>query len=340
MKLAPQQLERHLRQGMAPVYCISGDEPLLMQEACDLVRRHAREAGCGERIVMHADGSFDWNSLLRESCGMSLFSRRRLLELRLPTGKPGDAGGKALQAYATDGGGENILLVICGKLDAASQRTRWFKALEGAGVVIQVWPLAPRQLPEWIGRRMRQAGLQPSREAVTLLAERVEGNLLAAAQEIEKLHMLHGAGAISADDVLAAVSDSARFDVFGLVDSALAGDAGRSARMLDGLRAEGVDPVLVLWALAREIRLLARMHGDLEQGLAQAQVLARHRVWDKRKPAVGQALRRGNRAEWLAMLGEAAGIDRCLKGQAPGSGWDGLMSLVLRMAGRKVAESA
>ncbi|HFD92113.1 MAG TPA: DNA polymerase III subunit delta [Gammaproteobacteria bacterium] len=340
MKLSPHQLERHLRQGMAPVYCITGDEPLLMQEACDLVRRHAREAGCEERIVMHADGGFDWNSLLQEACGLSLFSQRRLLEVRLPTGKPGDAGGKALQAYVADGGGENILLLVCGKLDASSQRTRWFKAVEGAGVVVQVWPLSLQQLPDWIGRRMRQAGLQPSREAVMLLAERVEGNLLAAAQEIEKLHMLQGAGAVSADDVLAAVTDSARYDVFGLVDCALAGDVGRSMRMLDGLRAEGVEPILVLWALAREIRQLARMCDDLEQGTALAQVLARHRVWDKRKPMVSRALQRSRRGEWLAMLQAAAGVDRCLKGQEQGEVWDRLMGLVLRMAGQEVAEPA
>jgi len=339
VKLGALQLDRHLQQGLAPVYCISGDEPLLVQEACDLVRRHARAAGCEERLVMHADGGFDWNSLLREACGLSLFSQRRLLELRLPTGKPGDAGGKALQAYAADGGGDNILLVICGKLDAASQRTRWFKALEGVGVIVQVWPLSLRQLPDWITGRMRQAGLQPSREAAMVLAERVEGNLLAAAQEIEKLRMLRGEGAVSVDEVLAAVTDSARYDIFGLVDCALAGEEGRVVRMLDGLRAEGVEPTLVLWAMAREIRQLASMCGEVEQGAALGQVLARYRVWEKRKPLFTRALQRSQRRDWLAMIRASAKIDRCIKGLEAGSCWDELLQLALSMAGRKMTET-
>ncbi|MFQ5488684.1 MAG: DNA polymerase III subunit delta [Gammaproteobacteria bacterium] len=338
MKLNARQLPRQLESGLAPLYFISGDEPLLVQEACDLVRRHAREQGCSERIVIHAESGFDWNSLLQEASGMSLFAERRLLELRLPGGRPGEAGGRVLQAYGEQPPPDNVLLIISGKIDAAQQRSRWFKALEQAGVVVQVWPLTARELPAWIEQRMRGAGLRPQREAVLLLAERVEGNLLAAVQEIEKLRMLHGAGPLGVDEVLAAVADSARFDVFALVDSALAGDGRRAARILGGLRREGVEPVLVLWALGREIRSLAAMAALLAGGTGLEQVLARQRVWEKRKPLLRQALQRHDRRRWQHLLRRAAHLDRLIKGQAAGNIWDELLQLSLEVAGISILE--
>jgi len=338
VKLSARQLPRHLEGGLAPLYFISGDEPLLVQEACDLVRRHAREQGCSERIVMHADSGFDWNSLLQEASGMSLFAEQRLLELRLPGGRPGEAGGRVLQAYGEQPPPDNVLLIISGKIDAAQQRSRWFKALEQGGVVLQVWPLSPRELPAWIEQRMRGAGLQPQREALQLLAERVEGNLLAAVQEIEKLRMLHGTGPVGVDEVLEAVADSARFDVFALLDGALAGDGRRTARILAGLRREGVEPVLVLWALGREIRSLAAMAAQLAGGAGLEQVLARQRVWEKRKPLLRQALKRHERGGWQQLLRRAARLDRLIKGQAAGNVWDELLQLSLEVAGISILE--
>ena len=339
MKLNPRQLPRHLQEQMAPLYFISGDDPLLVQECCDLVRRQARAAGCSERIVMHAESGFDWNSLLQEAGGMSLFAERRLLELRLPGARPGEAGARALQAYGEQPPADKVLLVISGKIDAAQQRSRWFKALERGGVVVQVWPLAPRELPGWIRQRMLATGLKPSAEAVQLLAERVEGNLLAAVQEIEKLRMLHGAAPLEVEDILAAVADSARFDVFNLVDGALAGDVRRTTRILAGLRREGVEPVLVLWALSRELRGLAVMAGQLAAGAGVEQVLARQRVWEKRKPLLRQALRRHDAACWRALLARAAYLDRLIKGQAGGNVWDELLQLCLAVAGVPVLEA-
>ncbi|HKK05888.1 MAG TPA: DNA polymerase III subunit delta [Gammaproteobacteria bacterium] len=333
MKLRYDQLEAHLARGLAPIYMVSGDEPLQVGEAGDAIRAAARSHGCAEREVLHVEAGFDWSALLASTTTLSLFSERRLVDLRLPTGKPGDAGAKALVQYAQARPEDVLLLVTCPKLDAQQQRSKWFKALEGAGVIVQVWPVEPGRLPAWIGRRMQARGLQPDPAAVSMLAEQVEGNLLAADQEIEKLLLLHGPGPVSADAVADMVADSARFDVFALVDSALAGDAARTARIVYGLRAEGVTPVLVVWALAREVRALAAMAFEVEHGAGPDAAMARQRVWDKRKPLVGKALRRHSAGRWRALLAQCGHADRVVKGAAAGSPWEELLQLAEAMAG-------
>ena len=333
MKLGMDRLPRQLAEGLAPLYLIAGDEPLLVQEACDQVRAAARAQGCGERVVMHVEAGFDWNGLLQEAGGLSLFAERRLLELRLPSGRPGEAGGRVLQAYAQSPPPDTTLLVVSGRIEASAQRSRWFKAVEQAGVVVQVWPVGPGELPAWIARRLRSAGLEPQREAVQLLAQRLEGNLLAAVQEIEKLRMLHGQGPVTAEDVLAAVADSAHYDAFLLTDAALAGDQGRVSRILDSLRREGIEPLLILWTLVRELRAMALMASRLEEGAAPAQVLAGQRVWERRRPLVRAALRRHGRKRWLQFLRRAAAIERIAKGRAAGNVWDELLQLSLAVAG-------
>ena len=335
MKLKPDQLKSHFVKSMAPVYLVSGDEPLHVGEACDAIRARARELGYGGREVMYAETGFDWGALHAAANSLSLVSERRIIELRLPTGKAGDAGSKALVEYAQRLADDAVLLVITGKLDKAVMSSKWVGALDKVGVVVQVWPVEARQLPGWITQRMRAKGMQPDVEAAALLAERVEGNLLAAAQEIEKLFLLHGAGQINARAIAEAVVDSARFDVYGLVDSALAGDAARTARMLHGLHSEGVEPVLVLWALAREIRSLAQMAYDVQAGAAADQVMAAHRVWDARKPLIKSGLKRHSLMQWHAMLRHAGQIDRIIKGVAPGNVWDEMLQLALLMAGAR-----
>lgn len=333
MKLAPTQLEVHLKRGLAPVYLIAGDEPLLVREACDLVRRHAQEQGYREREVMEVGRDFDWGRLYEAANAPGLFGDRRLLELRLGEAKPGDAGGKALAAYAQRPADDAVLLIIAGKLDAQAQRTRWVQALDQCGVVAQVWPVEARRLPEWLRERMRAQGLQPDEAAVALLAERVEGNLLAATQEIEKLVLLHGSGPVGAGQVAAAVADSARFDIYGLVDAALAGEAAHVARMIAGLRAEGVAETLVLWALARELRSLEAMSRACSLGESVERALAAQRVWDKRKALVRRGLSRHGLGFWRDMLGWAGIIDRMIKGLQPGAPWDELLQLGLCIAG-------
>jgi DNA polymerase III subunit delta len=335
MRLKAEQLKSHLQRGLSPVYLLSGDTQLLVQEACDLVRQHARQAGFTERLIMHVDRSFDWQEFLQTTHGLSLFAERRLIELRLPTARPGDFGSKILQEYAEHPVPDNILLVVTGKIDASTQRGKWFKALESAGVVVQVWPLDARQLPGWIMQRMREKGMQPSQDAVTVLAQRVEGNLLACVQEIERLHLLYGSTSFDAQAVVSSVADSSRFDIYTLVDCALGGDMARTTRIVHGLRSEGVETVLVLWALAREIRLLASMSHDINKGVPDERVLSRTGIWEKRKAAVRQGLRRHSLQGWHRMLRQAGYIDRIIKGMSAGNAWDELLDLSLLLAGAK-----
>jgi DNA polymerase-3 subunit delta len=276
---------------------------------------------------------FDWSGLLLASNSLSLFCRRRLLELRLGTSKPGDSGAKVLQAYAARPADDTVLLITANKLDAATLRGRWFAALDKAGITVQVWPVTAPQLPAWIEERMRRRGLHPTAEAVTLLSERVEGNLLAAAQEIEKLHVLHGAGPVDAEQVLAVASDCARYNVYDLVDAALAGQASRVVRILHGLRREGVEATLVSWALQREVRLIASLSFDVGNGLPMEAALNRRKVWEKRKSLVRNALRRLPNRVCRRLSCACAQVDRLLKGAESGDAWEALLELSLKLAG-------
>lgn len=336
MRLRVDQLDAHLQKSLAPIYVVTGEEPLQAGEACDAIRARARALGYTAREVFHAETGFDWSTLIAAGSSLSLFADRRVLDLRLPTAKPGDAGARALAGYAQRPPEDVLLLISCGKLDAQQQRSKWFTALEAAGVVVAVWPVEPARLPDWVRRRMQAQGLQPDPGAVSLLAEQVEGNLLAAVQEIEKLGLLHGPGRIDAEAVQAAVADSARFDVFALADAALAGELARAVRILLGLRAEGVEPVLVLWSLVRELRTLAGAAFDLERGLGADQALARQHVREKRKPLLRKALQRNPLAVWRGLLQQAAHVDQVIKGAAAGNAWDELLQLTESLAGSPV----
>jgi len=338
MKLYPDKLNAHLKGGLLPIYFFSGDEPLQLGEAADAVRRVAREQGYTEREVMHAERGFDWNELLAASNAMSLFAEKRVIDLRLPSGKPGKDGGAALVEYAERPPEDTVLLISSGKVDKRSQSAKWYKALDKVGATLQVWPVDANEMPKWLDQRLRSRGLQPERDAARLIAERVEGNLLAAAQEVDKLLLLNGEGPLSADQVEAAVADSARFDVFGLVDAVLMGNISRLTRMLDGLRGEGVEPILVLWALTREIRSLADMTAQIEAGKGIDGVLSR--VWGNRKGPVKAGLQRHNRVRWQQMLRRAARLDRVIKGAAVGNAWDELLQLSLMMAGVRLFRAA
>ena len=266
MKIQANQLQSHLQKNLASCYLVTGDEHLLVDEALDSIREAARQQQFTSRDLHVATTGFDWSQLRDSTSNMSLFAERRIVELRLPTGKPGRAGSQAIVDLIEQLGSDLMLIVVTPKLDRSSQSAKWVKALDAAGVNVTVWPIGPRELPGWIAQRMRDTGLQPDREAVAMIADRVEGNLLAAGQEIEKLRLLHGEGKVSADDVSSAVANSSRFDVFKLVDAALGGDAKRSMKVLAGLRAEGVEPVIIVWALTRELRTLASLSELLAAG--------------------------------------------------------------------------
>ncbi len=340
MKLSPAQLGKHLQGSLAPVYVVSGDEHLLCQEACDAIRAACRQQAFSERQVLSVESGFDWGQLLEAGANLSLFAEKRLLELRIPNGKPGDKGAAALLHYLARPAEDTVLLISLPKLDGSTQKTKWAKALiDGKDVqFLQVWPVDAAQLPQWIRQRLSQAGLAADQEAVELIAARVEGNLLAADQEIEKLKLLAEDGRVTADTVQAAVADSARYDVFGLIDAALQGHPEHSLRMLEGLRGEGIEAPVILWALARELRLLANIAQQYAQGvpLERAFSQARPPVWDKRRPLVCKALQRHDVAGWQRLLMAAQLIDEQIKGQAEGDPWIGLSNLCLQLSGRRI----
>jgi DNA polymerase-3 subunit delta len=344
MKLNPAQLGKHLQGQLSPVYVVSGDEPLLCQEACDAIRASVRAQDFSERQVFNAEANFDWGLLLEAGASLSLFAEKRLLELRLPSGKPGDKGASALLEYLSRPPEDTVLLLSLPKLDGSTQKTKWAKALiDGPDAqFIQIWPIEAHNLPQWIRQRLSQAGLAANQEAVDLIAARVEGNLLAAAQEIEKLKLLADGGQVDAATVQAAVADSARFDVFGLIDAALNGEPAHTLRTLEGLRGEGVEPPVILWALARELRLLGGLAQQYSQGvpLEKAFAAARPPVWDKRRPLVTRALQRHPASRWNQLLQDAQRIDAQIKGQAPGDPWNGLARLALLLAGQRLPLAA
>jgi len=340
MKLSPAQLDKHLQGTLAPVYVVSGDEHLLCQEACDAIRSACRRQDFSERQVFSAETGFDWGQLAEAGASLSLFAERRLLELRIANGKPGDKGAAAIMDYLARPAEDTVLLISLPKLDGNTQKTKWAKALiDGKNVqFLQIWPVDAQQLPQWIRQRLAQAGLAADQDAVELIAARVEGNLLAAAQEIEKLKLLAEGGQITLETVQAAVADSARYDVFGLIDAALLGQPEHVLRMLDGLRGEGVEAPVILWAVAREVRQLANIAQQYSQGipLDRAFSQARPPVWDKRKPLVSRALQRHDAHGWQSLLMDAQLIDEQIKGQAAGDPWIGLSRVCLALSGQRI----
>lgn len=336
MKLNPGQLARQLKDRLAAIYVVSGDEPLLCQEACDAIRNACREQGISERQVFDAGPNFEWGQLIEAGASLSLFAEQRLIELRIANGKPSDKGA-ALLDYLQSPAQDTVLLVSLPKLDSSTQKSKWVKALidHPQSQFIQVWPVEASQLPQWLGQRLAQSGLSASREALDLICERVEGNLLAAAQEVEKLKLLSDGSRIDLDTIQAAVGDSARFDVFGLIDACLQGDATHTLRILEGLRGEGVEPPVILWALTREIRQLGSLVQQYTQGipLDKAFSSARPPIWEKRRPLLSKAIQRLSGQRCSLMLQQAQRVDAQIKGQAPGSPWVGLSRLSLALSG-------
>lgn len=337
MQLRANQLQDHLSGQLAPIYLVHGDDPLLTMEACQAVREAARAQGFTERELYTADKSFDWSALAGTSRSMSLFAEKRLLELRLPTGKPGAVGSEALVQLVSGLGEDSVLLVWSARLDKKAQAAKWVKALDQAGVTVAIYPLSPHELPNWIGQRMRSRGLKPRSGVTDLLAYRYEGNLLALSQEVEKLSLLFGDGEVSVADIEGGLGDSARFDVFRLVDICLQGDGPASVRILQVLRAEGIAPVLVLWALVREIRTLTGMAIELAHGKSESQLFREFRVWSTRQSLVRTALNRHPRGRWLALLQGAHRADKVIKGREAGDPWQALQALGLALSGVRFA---
>ncbi|MEE8235720.1 MAG: DNA polymerase III subunit delta [Gammaproteobacteria bacterium] len=340
MKLTPEQLPKHLSERLSPLYFISGDEPLQATEAVDQIRSAARQSGFEEREVYVATLGFDWRALTGSIQNLSLFARRRLIEIRLPTGKPGREGSAVLAELADSPPPDTLLLVIAPHLDAAKASSRWAKALATAGVWIAVRPLPTHKIPAWLGRRLELAGLQYDEAALELLAGRVEGNLLAARQEIDKLVLLADGGRVTVDTVKESVADSARFDVFQLADAAMGLEAGRAIRILQGLQREGVAEALTLWALVREIQTLVALQCHVDQGRSVSAALAKVRVWKSRQGMVGECLRRHTAGSIEGLVTKACQVDRVVKGARFGQPWNALIELTLAIARPPAARAA
>lgn len=332
MRLYPEKLADHLQQKLLPVYLVSGDEPLLLQECCDQIRQKARAENCNEREIIEGGlSNFNWQDILHSASNMSLFADRKLIELRLPSGKPGAEGSKALCEYLDIASGDDVLLIVSGKIDKQSTNSKWYKALDKAGVTVQVWPVDAKNLPRWLQQRVRNAGMSIDDDALRLLCERMEGNLLAAVQEVEKLKLLAADSKITMQTVTEAVSDNARYNLFDMADNALKGNASVSLRMLYGLRAEGTEPPVVLWALVREIRTLYEAQLDCDSGQSTQQALSSRRVWQNRMPLMQAALTRHNTHSLSLLLEQAARADGSIKGFADGKPWDNLSRLVITL---------
>jgi len=330
-QLRLEQLDAHLSRQLVPPYVVHGDEPLLSLEAADAIRAHARAAGYSERVVLLADRSFKWGELGAAGASMSLFGDRQLIELRMPTGKPGTEGAEAIQGFCAALSPDTFALISLPRLDKAGQNSAWFGALERRGVVVNVYPVERPKLPEWISARLARGKQRADKDTLQFLADSVEGNLLAAHQEIQKLGLLFPQGELDFESVRAAVLNVARYDAGKLGEAMLAGDKARLARMLEGLRGEGEAAPRILWILAEEIRAISRVRRGLAAGRPLAEVCRENRVWgDARQALVGRAARTLNGAFIAAALSHAAAIDRIIKGVARGDAWDEMLHLGLR----------
>ncbi|MEE7626408.1 DNA polymerase III subunit delta [Methylobacter sp. Wu8] len=329
MRLKPEQMAAALQKDLAPVYFISGDEPLQLGELADAIRAAARKAGYDSRDVLVADAGFSWNELTESAGSLSIFADKKIIDLRLPAGTPGTDGAKVLIDYCERVPEDTLLLITAAKLAGASLKSRWFQALDKVGCVIQVWPLEGQDLIRWLQQRMQRRGLQAEMEGIKILASRIEGNLLAAAQEIEKLYVLYGAGQLSNQQIFDVVADSSRFDVFKLMDGVLAARVGRILKILSGLRSEGIAAPVVLWAVTREARALIRIKQALAQGQNRALVFKNNQIWDKRQQLVSDALSRLTDGDLNSILVLSAKADRQIKGRQQGEPWETLLDICL-----------
>ncbi|OUD12156.1 DNA polymerase III subunit delta [Thioflexithrix psekupsensis] len=340
MRIKAAQLAAQLKKPFTPIYLILGEEPLQLRESTDLIRSVARQQGYQERVVFYVDTGFDWNQFDAEANSLSLFAQRRILELDFGSRTPNEGAGKILQAYCAHPPAETLLLITVDKLDGQKQKTKWFIELEKIATIVLVSAIEIAQLPQWIAQRMQQAKLQATPEAIELLAERSEGHLLACAQEIEKLALLYPNQSIDTPQVLEAVADSARFEVFGWVESVLKGDAPRSVRQLENLRSEGQDAFFICWALQQELRNLAQISFAIQQGESMDMLFKQFRIWSHRQTLIKQALKRYPTIAWQRFLKQSIKIDKIVKGVEIGDPWDELKRLSLFVSGVRVFATA
>jgi len=338
-KVNSEQLTRQLKQGVPPVIFIYGDETLLVEEACDTVRERVKQAGFNERELHHTDGTFNWQNLIQNANSLSLFSEKKLIEIRLHNGKPGDSGSKALVEYCTYPSEDTLLLIISPKLERSALNSKWFKQLDQSGFTVPIWPISSEQLPQWLDRRLQKQGLQADSEALDVLAEKVEGNLLAGAQEVDKLLLNCEQTLITGAMMRELVADSARYNVFGLIDKALTGDAIGAGQALNGLRSEGSEPLKLLWALTNEVRTLVTLKEAIDHGMSFNQAAKSHRIWKSRERITQHALNRLALRRLHLLLRQCIAVDKAVKGMG-GDPWALMQDITLGLSGINILNNA
>jgi len=332
MKISSEDLPRHLAKGLGSLYVIHGEALLLAIEAADAIRSAAREAGYAERETIIVEQYFKWGELRNSAQSMSLFSSRKVIDLRIPSGKPGLEGAQALQDHCENLNADTLTLISLPRLDGTAMKSKWFSSLEQHGTIISADEVSLTALPAWIGARLKRQEQSADAETLEFLAQRVEGNLLAAFQEIQKLALLFPAGPLSFDQVRDSVMDVARYDVFKLSEAMLAGNAERYVRILDGLRGEGTATVLILWSIAEDIRTLAKVSRAMQRGGNLAGALREARVWGVKQKLMERAVLRFTPTFAERALRQAAQIDKLVKGLRQGDVWDELLQLGVRCA--------
>lgn len=335
MQIYPEKLAQHFQKSVAPIYLITGDEPLLIQEACDTVRASLKERGYLERELHHAETGFDWSSLLYSANSMSLFAEKKLVEVRATSAKPNDAAKEVMLQISGQANEDTVFLFVMPKIDKNTMRAKWYKALDNVGVHVPIWPIEGNRLGGWLNARFKMAGLQASREVVDLMMERIEGNLLAAVQEIERLKLISTNSRIEVNDVLEGVADSARYDIFKLLDVVQVGDSVKAVRMLQGLRNEGVETLFIVNMLMRQLRSLETMRGELDSGQSMQAVLKKNRIWQKQQAVTTRCLERHSLDSLRSMIVATGQIDRMVKGLEIGDPWRALGTVLLSLSSEK-----
>ncbi|MDD2801263.1 MAG: DNA polymerase III subunit delta [Methylococcales bacterium] len=340
MRSTPKQINALLQKGLLPVYLITGDEPLQQGEVADVIRKAARKAGFINREVLSVDTHFDWNSLAVSADSMSIFADKQIIELRFPNASPGVEGSKSLISYCDRPDSDTLLLITMGKLGKDALKARWFQALDKVGCVIQIWPQEGQDLISWLQQRLQQRGLVADIQGVKILASRTEGNMLAAAQEIEKLYVLYGAEKLSSQQIENVVADSSRYDVYKLVDAVLSGNVKRIFKVISGLQAEGVAAPIVLWALTKEARSLIKVQQAIAQGQNRALVYKNNQIWDKRQALVESVLNKLRVNDFNKILLWSTKADQQIKGQQSGNAWETILAICLLFAAVKPMANA
>lgn len=331
MKTRVDQLAGSLKRGLAPIYLVAGEEPLLLLECCDQIRAAAKAQGFVERELLQVERGFDW-SALRQAATPSLFSTRKIIDLRLRTGKPGRDGAQALGEWADAPDPDMLLMVSCETWDRSSRTSKWAGRLEKAGQQIDIWPIKPQELPHWLEQRMQQHGMQPEPEVLRLLADRLEGNLLAARQEIDRLALIKGAGTITVSDVMKVVADSSRFDAFALAEHMLTGNLRDGLRVVAGLKRMDTPVPLLLGALLRELKVVEAYRLAMRGGEQESMVFRRLNIWQNRQHIVRTAARRLGTLKLFTAYKMLSLIDRQSKGRAAGDPWQSVDKLMIQLA--------